>query len=48
MRPRSQPTIAHADASPRDRSHDIERIVGVVSQVEAMQRKGDVDGFRPG
>lgn len=45
MRPRSQPTIAHAAASPQDCSHDIERIVGVVSQVEAMQRKGDVEGF---
>lgn len=45
MTARIQPTIAHAAASPQDRSRDIELIVGVVSQVEAMQRKCDVEGF---
>lgn len=45
MRHSIQPTIAHAAASPQDRGHDIELIVGVVSQVEAMQRKCDVEGF---
>ncbi|MGQ2994514.1 SgcJ/EcaC family oxidoreductase [Variovorax sp.] len=45
MRPDAHPTIAQAGASPRERRQDIEAIVGVVAQVEAMQRSCDTEGF---
>lgn len=45
MRHRPRPTVSYAASSPRQRTHDIELIHGVVARVESTQRARDVDGF---